>query len=184
MDFTKMMTDALTDKVMGEISSKMGISGDSAKSAIASALPMLMWGLSKNADSNEGAEAINKAVEKHNWGIMDMIWDLAWNPDSGKGAGILSHILGGSEWNVTSAIAKKSGLDSGQAGWILKILAPMIMWKLWEAKAGWLNIGSLLQDETENKNILTSFLDQDWDGEITDDLLKMWGNFLKNKFFG
>jgi len=42
MDFTKMMTDALTDKVMGEISSKMGISGDSAKSAIASALPMLM----------------------------------------------------------------------------------------------------------------------------------------------
>ena len=187
MDLTKMMTDALSDKVMWEISSKMWIDAGSAKSAIMWALPMLMWGLSKNADSNEWAEAINKAVEKHatddNW-IMSMIGKLAGNPDSWEGAWILGHILWGSEWNVTNAIAKKAGIDAGQAGWILKILAPMVMGKLWEAKAGGLNIGSLLQWETDNKNILTWFLDQDWDGEITDDLLNMWWNFLKNKFFG
>jgi len=53
MDLTKMMTDALSEKVIGEISSKMWIDWNSAKSAINSALPMIMWGLSKNADSND-----------------------------------------------------------------------------------------------------------------------------------
>jgi hypothetical protein len=170
-----------------EISKKMGMDSGSAKTAIMSALPMIMWGLSKNADSNEGAEAINKAVEKHasdDNGLMWMIGKLAGNPDSGEGAGILGHILWNSQENVANAVAKKAGIDSNQASGLLKILAPMVMWKLWEAKAGGLNIGSLLQGETENKNILTSFLDQDGDWEITDDLLSMWGNFLKNKFFG
>jgi hypothetical protein len=66
----------------------------------------------------------------------------------------------------------------------MKILAPLIMWKLWEAKAGGVDVGGLLQKETGTKSVLTSFLDQDGDWEITDDLLKMWGSFLKNKFFG
>ncbi len=184
MDLTKMMTDALTDKVMGEISGKMWMSGDSAKSAMMAALPMIMGGLSKNADSDDGAAAINKAVEWHDWGIMDMIGSLASNPDSGKWAGILGHILWGSQGNVEKAIAKKAGIDMGQASGILKVLAPMVMGKLWQAKAGWLNIGSLLQGETANKGILTSFLDQDGDWKITDDLLSMWGDFLKKKFFG
>jgi len=113
-----------------------------------------------------------------------MIGNLAKNPDSWEGAWILSHVLGDSQWNIVNAIAKKAWIEWVQADSILKVLAPVVMWKLWEAKAGGLNIGSLLQWETENKNILTWFLDQDWDGEITDDLLNMWGNFLKNKFFG
>jgi len=184
MDLTKMMTDALTDKVMWEISWKMWMSGDSAKSAIMSALPMLMGGLSKNADSDEGAAAINKAVEKHDGGIMDMIGNLASNPDSWKWSGILGHILWSSEWNVTNAIAKKAWINTEQAWGLLKVLAPMVMWKLWEAKAWGVDVGWLLQKETGTKSILTSFLDQDWDGEITDDLLSMWWDFLKKKFFG
>jgi len=179
-----MMTDALTDKVMGEISGKMWMGGGATKTAIMAALPMIMGGLSKNADSDEGAAAINKAVEWHDGGIMDMVNSLAWNPNSGAGAGILSHILWGSQGNVEKAIANKAGIDMGQASGILKVLAPMVMWKLWEAKSGWLNIGSLLQWETATKGILTSFLDQDGDWEITDDLLSMWGDFLKKKFFG
>ncbi len=179
-----MLTDAMTDKVIGEISEKMWMSGDSAKSAITSALPMILGGLSKNADSDEGAAALNKAVESHDGGIMDMIWSLAWNPDSGAGAWILKHVLWGSQSTVTNAIAKKAGIDAGQAGGLLKVLAPMVMGKLWEAKSWGLNVGSLLQGETANKSILTGFLDQDGDGEITDDLLSMWGDFLKKKFFG
>ncbi len=179
-----MMTDAITKKVVGEISEKMWMSGDSAQSAIMSALPMLMGGLSKNADSAEGAAAINAAVQNHDGGIMDMIGSLAANPDSGDGAGILGHILWGSQGNVTNAIAQKAGIDASQAGGLLKVLAPMLMGKLWDAKKSGIDVGSLFQKETTNKSMLTSFLDQDWDGEITDDLLKMWGNFLKNKFFG
>jgi len=187
MDLTSLVTGAIKDSVIDEISSKMWMDSGSAKSAIMSALPMIMGGLSKNADSDEGAEAINKAVEKHTTddnGIMSMIGKLAGNPDAGEWAGILKHILGGSEENVANAVAKKSWIDSTQASGLLKILAPMVMGKLGEAKASGLNVGSLLQKETENKSILTSFLDQDGDWEITDDLLKMWGNFLKNKFFG
>ena len=184
MDITKMLTDAMTDKVMGEISEKMWMSGDSAKSAISSALPMLLWGLSKNADTDEGAAALNTAVESHDGGIMDMIWGLASNPDSWAGAGILKHILGSSEGNVAQAVAAKSWIDSSQASGLLKVLAPMVMGKLWEAKSWGLDVGSLLQGETANKSILTGFLDQDGDGEITDDLLSMWGDMLKKKFFG
>ncbi len=184
MDLTRMMTDALTDKVMGEISGKMWMGWGATKTAIMAALPMIMGGLSKNADSDDGAAAINKAVEWHDWGIMDMIGGLASNPNSGAWAWILGHILWGSQGNVEKAIAKKAGIDMGQASGVLKVLAPMVMGKLWQAKSGGLNIGLLLQGETATKWILTSFLDQDGDGEITDDLLSMWGSFLKKKFFG
>lgn len=184
MDLQKMLTDAMTDKVMGEISEKMWMSGESAKSAISSALPMILGGISKNADSDEGVAALNKAVESHDGGIMDMIGNLATNPDSGAGAWILKHVLGSSEWNVAQAVAAKSWIDASQASGLLKVLAPMVMGKLWEAKSGGLDVGSLLQGETANKWMLNAFLDQDWDGEITDDLMSMWGDFLKKKFFG
>ena len=169
---------------MSEISGKMWMSGDSAQSAITAALPMLLWGLSKNADSDEGVSALNGALGKHSGGVMDMIGNLAGNPDSGEGAGILKHILWGSESNVAQAVAKKAWIDSSQASGLLKVLAPMVMGKLWEAKSGGLDVGSLLQGESTNKGMLNSFLDQDGDGEITDDLLSMWGDFLKKKFFG
>ncbi len=184
MDLAKMLTDAMTDKVVWEISSKMWMSWDSAKSAIEWALPMLLGGLSKNADTPEWVSSLNGALGKHSWGVMDMIWDLAGNPDSWEGAGILKHILWWSEENVAQAVAKKAWINSSQAGWLLKVLAPMVMGKLWEAKSWGLDVGSLLQKDTMAKWLLNSFLDKDGDGDIKDDLLSMWMNFAKKKFFG
>lgn len=184
MDLQKMMMDAISDKVMWEITGKMWMSGDQAQGAIASALPMLLWGLSKNADSDEGAKALDWALDNHGGWIMDMIGSLAWNPDEWEGAGILKHMLWGSEWNVANAIAAKAWIEPSKAGGLLKVLAPMVMGQLGQAKTSWVDVAGLLQKDTASKGMLNSFLDQDGDGEITDDLLKMWGNFLKKKFFG
>ncbi len=184
MDLTKMITDAMTDKVMWEISSKMWLSWDQAWSAISWALPLLMWALSKNASSPEWAQALTSAAKNHNGWIFDKIWELAGNPDAWEWAGILGHLLGWNQENVAQAVAAKAGISNDQAGGLMKVLAPMLMGKLWEAQSSGVDVAGLLGSETQHQNILEKFLDKDWDGKISDDLMGMWFNMLKKKFFG
>ncbi len=179
-----MITDAMTEKVMWEISSKMWLSGDQAWSAISWALPLLMGALSKNANTPEWAEAITKAAAKHDWGIFNKISELAWNPDAGEGAGILKHMLGGDQSNIEQALAAKAWISPDKAGGLLKVLAPMLMWKMWEAQSGGVDIAWLLGQETHNQNFLEKLIDKDGDGKISDDLMWMWMNILKKKFLG
>ncbi len=110
-----------------------------------------------------------------------------------NGAGILGHILGGAQGAVQNNVAQASGLNAGQAGQLLSTLAPMIMGALGRTRqqqgldAG--GLASMLQGESQSlaggaQNAITSFLDADGDGDMTDDLMKLAGQKLLGGLFG
>ena len=61
----------LDDGNIGVISKNIGAQDGATKKAIAAALPALLQSLSKNASTDEGAKALDVALEKHDGSILD-----------------------------------------------------------------------------------------------------------------
>ena len=109
---------------------------------------------------------------------------------------MLKHILGGAESNVTNAISQNTGIGGGQASQILQILGPVLLNALGnqsQATAGGINVSSIAsllsnfvgnhqQQAPQHQNIISSLLDQNNDGNVADDALKIGAGFLKNLF--
>ena len=105
--------------------------------------------------------------------------------------GILGHIFGGAQPRAESGLGQATGLSSGQAGNLLKILAPIVMAFLAKQvsarnmDAG--GLGSALGQErarVQNQGglgggLMNAVLDQDGDGKVDlSDLLKIGGSLL------
>lgn len=105
------------------------------------------------------------------------------------GAGILGHILGGKRAGVESKIGQASGLDAGMVGKLLELLAPIVMAALARAKSsGGGSLTDILGGATAQSNaglggMLGSLLDQDGDGDPTDDIARL-GTSLLGGLFG
>lgn len=105
--------------------------------------------------------------------------------------GILGHIFGGARPRAENGLGQATGMSSGQAGNLLKILAPIVMAALasrvraQNMDAG--GLGSTLGQErsrVQNQGglgggLLNAVLDQDGDGKVDlGDLLKLGGSLL------
>ena len=105
--------------------------------------------------------------------------------------GILGHIFGGQQSRAESGLGQVSGMNNGQAGNLLKILAPIVMAFLAKqvmargVDAG--GLGNMLGQERAQVQqrgglgggLMNAVLDQDGDGDIDlSDLLKMGGGLL------
>ena len=105
--------------------------------------------------------------------------------------GILGHIFGGAQLRAESGLGQATGLSSGQAGNLLKILAPIVMAALasrvraQNMDAGGLG-NALGQERARVQNqgglgggLLNAVLDQNGDGKLDlSDLLKIGGSLL------
>ncbi len=105
--------------------------------------------------------------------------------------GILGHIFGGAQPRAENGLGQATGMSSGQAGNLLKILAPIVMAFLanrvraQNMDAG--GLGSVLGQErsrVQNQGglgggLMNAVLDQDGDGKVDlGDLLKIGGSLL------
>ena len=54
----------LNDKDLGKLSSQLGVNENDVKLGLVSALPAILQALNKNTQTAEGAESLNKALEK------------------------------------------------------------------------------------------------------------------------
>ena len=171
---------------LGRVSQAIGGDERATKNAIGAALPVLLGALSKNAQSPQGAEALNKALERdHSPSLLQNLGGAnlaqlfgAGGGKSEDGAGILKHLLGGKQQNVEASLAKSTGLDAGSIAKLLPILAPVVMSALSKQKQekglGAAQLGSMLQNERANleqrapqtKSMLGKLFDQDGDGDF------------------
>jgi len=192
----------LTSSVMESLTNQLGggASTQQTSSAAENIMEVLLGGVARNAASPDGANALNNALENdHDGGILDNLQDIlggqkqAPNPRAMNGAGILKHILGDKQGNIIDAISKQNGLNSNQTGNLMMKLAPILLGVLGKQKRSQgldaSAISDLLRGERQQQQqrqssspiggMLKSFIDQDGDGNIIDDLGGMLGRFLK-----
>ncbi len=203
----------------GQIAQQLGTDPNTAASAIAAALPMIMGALGNNAQQPGGAGALFNALQRDHAGAgaMDlgsMLGGLLGGGQSAgagglggllgsvlgggapasrqmDGGGILGHIFGSAQPRAEAGLGQATGMSSGQAGNLLKILAPIVMAYLAKQvmtrnmDAG--GLGSVLGQERSRVQsqgglgggLLHAVLDQDGDGKVDiGDLLKIGGSLL------
>ncbi len=184
-------------ETIGQMGQQLGAQPEQMQVALGNALPLLLDALARNSRNEEGASALAGALDRdHDGGILENLGGLLNNPEQGAGAGILGHILGNRQQNVENTLSRASGLSAGSTGKMLMMLAPIVLGYLGRKKRQEnLNQGGLAdilggnqqyqqQQQPEQMGMLGRLLDQDGDGDIKDDLLRMGGSMLLGKFLG
>lgn len=173
------------------------------KAAAGSIITTLMGAMTRNASTPEGANSLANALDRdHDGSILEDALGMlsgqkqASNAKMVNGAGILKHLLGGKQNGAVDMISQLSGLDNSKTGSLMTMLAPILMGALGKTKKqsglGAADIFNLLkgtvntqkQQGTGNQgmDMITMFLDQDGDGDIKDDVMKIGGNLLRGFF--
>ncbi len=197
-DILDLLNSPAGKQLISGAASQTGASESQTQSVLAQALPLIMGGMQKNAQTPEGAAALSNALDnpKHRGGgMMDMVGQIfgsgAGSPDTllSEGSGILNHVFGSNKSNVENALADKNGLDSSTISKIIAFAAPIVMGYLSKKKhndnpqtndvRGLLGsvLGGLSNDTPGNSamGMLNSVLDSDGDGSALNDLA---GKFL------
>lgn len=201
-----LLGSALNSNVVSELDQEVGI-GDKEKtaSALESISKVILAGVNRNAQSPEGLQSLNNALENdHDGSIFNDVAGNLLNPEAKRdqgmgrtlnGAGILRHVLGSKENGVMDALAKTNGIDKGKLLSLAMKVAPFVLGALGKAKndqgLGSGGLGSLLggvmnsmsSGNSAQGSFLNSILDQDGDGNAMDDVAgigkKLFGGLFK-----
>ena len=131
MNLSELLSGPLGQSVINNVSSQLGMNKAEASSAVGVAVPAILAGLTKNSQSAQGAESLNKALEsKHDGSLLDNLSSMFQNQPSAvqqDGNGILEHIFGKNKLAVEKGVAQKSGLSLEKVRPLLAMLAPIVM---------------------------------------------------------
>lgn len=140
---TNSLTASLFSQLQGtgvqQVSQQLGLDQNQATQAVSAALPLLMGALGSNASQPQGAQSLLNALQKDHLGggsggggfdlggILGAVLGGGGGGAATNGAGILGHVFGGQTDQAAQVLGNKTGLDSGRAGQLLAILAPIVM---------------------------------------------------------
>ena len=189
---SQIITQQLAGPASRQIASRLGISESTANTAIQLAVPLLLAALARNASKPQGADALHQAVANdHDGSILDNLGSYLGNPGGANGAGILGHVLGPQRTTTESNLAQATGLDQGTTQNLMELIAPVVLGAVGRTQhQNGLDSSGLAQylgHEQEQQQqaapgmmgMLTSILDSNKDGSVTDDLSRIAGGFLK-----
>ncbi|MFY9823982.1 MAG: DUF937 domain-containing protein [Thermoanaerobaculia bacterium] len=153
MSLVDILSSQLGTEGVEMLGQKLGLDPAATQQAVAAAIPMLTGALAHNASQPGGADALNQALNAHDGSILDEIGGFLGNSGAASsiGGAILGHVLGQHQENATAGLANATGIDAGQAGQLLAMLAPLVMGALGRMKQqqgidpG--NLASVLQSE-------------------------------------
>ncbi len=194
----RMLADELFSQLQGaplqQISSRLGTDPQETMNAVGAALPMLLGALGRNASQPQGADALFGALQRDHSGtdLGSVLGNVLGGGGARDGEQILGHIFGNRTQRAESSLGQASGLGSGNAGNLLKMLAPLVLTFLAQRYAGGSgsgDLGSALAAERDQVNrqgggFLDSLLDSDGDGQMDlGGLMKMGGSLLGGRRF-
>jgi hypothetical protein len=188
---SQVVTQQLAGVASKQIATRLGVSEGTANMAVQIAVPLILAALARNAAQPERADAIHEAVvNDHDGSILDDIGSYLGNPQAANGAGILGHVLGPQRGSVENNLAQATGLDQNAAGNLMEIVAPLVMGAVgrtqqqngFDASGLAQYLGQQEQQQAAAPGMmgmLSSMLDSNQDGSMTDDLARIAGNFFK-----
>ena len=189
---TQIITQQLSGNASRTIAQRFGISETAANTAVQVGVPLILAALARNANEPQGAQSLHQAInEDHDGSIFDNLMGYVSNPQSANGAGILGHVFGGQKPVIENNLAQATGIDQSSAGGLLETLAPLVMGAVGRAQqqehldpGGLTNLLNQQQQQAQDTSpgamsILSSMLDQNNDGSVTDDLKRMASGFFK-----
>lgn len=141
---------SLTGETVRRLSDQVGGDLASIQKAISAAIPLLIGGLARDANSSQTrAQALERALEKdHDGSLLDSLDDLLRRSEGGHtftdagsgyeggysidrraadGEGVLRHILGDRRPAVENGISRASELDVRKVAQLMPILAVLVM---------------------------------------------------------
>jgi hypothetical protein len=154
-------------------------------------VPVIVAALARNASQPQGAQDLHQAVASdHDGSILDQLTSYLGNPQAANGSGILGHVLGGERPAVESNLAQATGMDQDSAGSLLEMVAPLVMGAVGrEQQQNGLDPNGLSQFLAQEQQAqppepglmgsISSMLDSNRDGNVTDDLSRIAGTFFK-----
>ena len=171
-----LMSSGTTSGGIQQLARQFGLSEEQTQSAVASLMPALAGGLQNSASSEDGRQGVLTALTG---GAHQQFADdpaaLATPAAIDAGNGILGQLLGSRE--ASRAVAAQASENTGLSADLLKKMLPMVA-----AMA----MGGLSKQAAETgasqeggmMGMLSSFLDQNKDGSIADDMMGMASKFF------
>ena len=187
----------LDGNAMGVLASQLGANEKQTRAGVAAALPMILAGLSRNAQNSAGAASLSAALDRdHDGSLMGNLAGFLGQGDTSPGQGILGHVFGARQSAVQNGLGQTTGLGGDGAAKLMAMLAPLVLGALGQAKRqGNLDPGKLagmLGQERQaiekhapgQLGMLNALMDADGDGDVDlSDIVKRGGGML-GKLFG
>lgn len=193
MNLSDLLNSPIGQTIVKNVAGQFGLEEKQASSAVNVAIPVILAGLNKNAQTPDGAESLNNALEsKHDGSLLDNLGSVLGGGNISDllqdGGGILGHVFGNDIPKVETGVAQKTGISTDKTSQIIKMLAPIVMAYLGKEKttnnvsAGGLGdlLGAMLGGGASQKrskggllSMVTGLLDKNKDGSAIDDILDM-----------
>lgn len=127
-DLTSIAKTLLGNDSLTGIAKASGVSTSDVTSVLASALPSLLNGASKQSTGKTTAASFAQALADHSKSKTTDLASFFKNVDAEDGGKIIAHLLGtkGSE-NTAKKVAKESGVDAEKVIKILSVAAPLLL---------------------------------------------------------
>jgi hypothetical protein len=180
----------LDSNSIAQMSSAIGIKDESTQAAIGLALPVLLGALSRNTSTDEGAESLTNALGRDHDGtiLQDVSGNITRQEVMDEGSAIIGHVLGQQEKGVENSIGRSTGIDPQNVAMLMSMLAPVVLGVMGKQKQehnmNASDVSSMLQQNREtaksNAPELSSLLDMDGDGDISDDMVNLGANLLQS----
>lgn len=180
---------------LSNLSNAIGGSPRATRSALELVLPSMIHAMNRNTNSREGAGSLLNALKRdHDGSILESLGDAISRPDENAGMGILGHLFGSKTRAVESGVGRATGLDAGQITRLMVTVAPIVLGLLGKLR-GQKDLDSdalsnLLGKEDERvrprtkKRLspLLQFLDQDGDGDVSGEVIRIGTGLLGRLF--
>lgn len=192
------LNELLSPEVIQTMSRQLNINPSQASSAISLILPVLTEGLSRNAQSPQGAQSLQNALQNdHDGSILNQLPEFIQNFSSGPGLGILKHILGPQQAQIAGGVSQQTGISSQQTMQLMMMLAPMIMGFLGKKQqtttqsggGGILDILNQVQQQAAPQqsgnpslDLLKQMLDKNGDGNVQQEVMDLGKKILGGLF--